>query len=238
MINDKKVLAIIPARGGSKGLPGKNVRCLGGLPLIASSINAARSSGCVDRIIVSTDSDEIANIAREYGAEAPFKRPAQFATDTSPSSELILHALQWVMENERTIYDIFCLLQPTSPFRNGKHLVEAITKFHNCKEATSLISISETTRSPYWMKKINGVYLEELINGDYSTVRRQDLPKTYSVNGAIYIMYTEEFLKTKRFLTDRTTYYLMDSVSSLDIDNELDFKFAEFLLNNGSVNLA
>lgn len=240
MIGKKTILAIIPARGGSRELPKKNIKLLGDTPLIAYSINAAQRSAYVDRIIVSTDSDEIAQIAKKYGAEVPFKRPPEYATDaSSPVSEFIVHALRWLRDNEGKTYDLFCLLQPTSPFRNGNHLNEAIKKFSVCKDAISLISISETTRSPYWMKTINSNgYLEEFVNGDFSDTRRQDLPKTYSVNGAIYIMGTLDYLKTKRFLTDRTTYYLMDAVSSVDIDTELDFKFAEYLLGSGMVERA
>ena len=228
MIGNKTVLAIVPARGGSKGLPKKNIKTLGNKPLIAHSIIAAQKSRYVDRIIVSTDSDEIARIAKSCNADVPFKRPPEYAVDISPSREFIVHALSWLRENENKVYDIFCLLQPTSPFRNWKHLDEAIEKFVNCKKAISLISITETTESPYWMKTIgDNDFLREFVEVSYSEVRRQDLPKTYSVNGAIFIMGSFDYLKSERFFTERTAYYLMDAISSVDIDGELDFIFAE-----------
>ncbi|MFH1478594.1 MAG: acylneuraminate cytidylyltransferase family protein [Candidatus Omnitrophota bacterium] len=234
MYRKKTLLALIPARKGSKRVTGKNTRDLGGRPLIAYTIEAARKSEYIDRIIVSTDSDEVVSIAKKYNIEVPFKRPAKFATDISPSSEFIIHALNWLNNKENKQYDFFCLLQPTSPFRDHAYLDKAIKKFVNFKKALSLISIGRINKNPCLTKTIQASgFLKEFI-ADSS---QQDLSKLFIVNGAIYIMRCSDFLKYRTFYTPKTTYYLMGRIPSLDIDDELDFKFAEFIVNKKSPDL-
>lgn len=238
MIKGNSVLVIIPARAGSKGLANKNIMKLGDMPLIAYSINAANHSTYLDRIIVSTDSPEIANIAKEYGANVPFLRPAEFAADMSPNSEFILHVLRWLDVNENKSYDILCVLQPTSPFRKSKDIDLSLEKFMNSKSADSLVSINETRRTPYWMKTIDdGGFIRNFIEHKEINSRRQDLPKIYEPNGAIYIMACSDFVKFETFYTSKTTFYLMDQTSSVDIDDILDFKLAELILKENLVEL-
>ena len=238
MIKGNRVLVIIPARAGSKGLANKNIMRLGDMPLIAYSINAANHSTYIDRIIVSTDSPEIANIAKEYGANVPFLRPAEFAADMSPSSEFILHVLRWLDGNENQSYDILCLLQPTSPFRKSRDIDLSLEKFINSKSADSLVSINETRSTPYWMQTINdGGFIRDFIEHKEINSRRQDLPKIYEPNGAIYIMACSDFVEFETFYTSKTTFYLMDQTSSVDIDDILDFKLAELILKENLVEL-
>lgn len=238
MIKNKTILAIIPARAGSKGLANKNTRKLENIPLIAYTINSAKHSTYIDTIIVSTDCLEIANIAKEYGATAPFLRPAEFATDISPSHEFILHVLRWLDVNENKSYDILCLLQPTSPFRKSRDIDLSLEKFINSKNADSLVSINETRRTPYWMKTIDDRgFIHDFIEHKEINSRRQDLPKIYEPNGAIYIMACSDFVEFETFYTSKTTFYLMDQTSSVDIDDILDFKLAELILKENLVEL-
>ena len=236
MINGKTVLAIIPARGGSKGLPGKNIKPLAGKPLIAWTVEEAKKSKFIDRIIVSTDSQEIADVSLKYGAEVPFIRPVELSADNTPSSQVILHSLEWLSINEKIEYSIFILLQPTSPFRNNKHIDEAIEKFIGFPKAKSLVSICVASEHPAWIKKINAEnFLESYEVWEKSISRRQELVQLYIVNGAIYIMYSEDFKNRERFDLSECTYYLMDEMSSIDIDNDLDLKFAEFLIKEKNI---
>lgn len=230
MINGKAVLAIIPARGGSKGIPRKNIKLLAGKPLIAWTIEEAKKSKYIDRLVVSTDSEEIAEIAKAFGADVPFIRPAKFAADSSPSWEAIIHALKWFEVNENRGYPVFCLLQPTSPFRNVKHIDEAIQKFFSSEKVRSLVSVCESIKTPFWTQTVSPEgYLEPLIQSKKQYLRRQDLPKTFDVNGALYIADTDAYLNSKSFLGEKTAFYEMDQYSSIDIDTEIDFILAETL---------
>ena len=231
MITGKKVLGIIPARGGSKGLPGKNIKCLNGIPLLAYTIQAAQNSKYIDSIVVSTDSESIAEVSKQYGVAVPFLRPAKLATDESPSCDAIIHVFDKVKDIENQIYDLFILLQPTSPFRSAKHIDESIEKYDSEALLTSLVSISKVSKSPYWMKIINeNGHLINLLKEETTATRRQDLPEVYVMNGAIYISETERYKKLKNFDSTRMGYYLMDEQSSLDIDTIKDFNWAEMLI--------
>ncbi|TAL67552.1 MAG: acylneuraminate cytidylyltransferase family protein [Bacteroidetes bacterium] len=231
MKNNKTVLGLITARGGSKGIPWKNIVDLGDKPLIAWTIEASLKSKFIDKTIVSTDSEEIANIAKRYSADVPFLRPHELALDESSSYDAIFHALDWLNEIEKKEFDIICLLQPTSPFRNQIHIDEAIDKFAKNNDSQSLISICVVDKNPYWMVAINEKgYLEHLKGLNTEANRRQDLMKVYQFNGAIYIMGTSAIRKYKQFMTEKTIYYLMDRESSVDIDEQLDLEFARFLL--------
>jgi len=231
MIKDKSILAVILARGRSKGIPGKNIKPLAGKPLIAWTIEAARNSQYIDRVVVSTDSDEIAGVSETWGARAPFRRPAELATDDAPRDPAIVHAITWLAENENQKNDMIVFLQPTTPLRTHRHIDEAIEKFVADKQARSLVSVKEAVDSPYWMRVISGRgYLENFVQTEKEYVRRQDLPKVYSLNGAVYIAYTDVFLEEKSFYVRNTAYYLMDALSSIDIDEKIDFDLAELII--------
>lgn len=227
MINGKKVLAVIPARGGSKGLPGKNIRELGQKPLIAWTVEAALNSDIIDHTIVSTDCDQIAEVSKNFGAEVPFTRPHWLSTDEASTADVVVHTLTSVSVE----FDIVILLQPTSPFRDSSHIEDAL-KIYASSEAQSLVSICESQKSPYWFFSLdkNGSIVPVLRDKKQFN-RRQDLPKTYVLNGAIYVVDVELFLRTKNFIFDETVSYLMDLVSSVDIDCLMDFNLAQLMLD-------
>lgn len=227
-------LAIIPARGGSKGLPRKNVRLLGELPLIAHTIRAAIRSG-IERVLVSTDDDEIAGIAREHGAEVPFMRPPELATDQASSLSVLLHAMEWVEQDSGSRLDHVIFLQPTSPFRNSTHIHEAL-QLHCSSDRTSLVSVTEVQEfHPYFMFSLEekGI-MNPLFQMEERPLRRQDLPPYYRLNGAIYISrrsYYDDLPPTAAiFDWDSLCGYSMDAPSSVDINDYLDFQRAEWLL--------
>lgn len=215
----KTILAIIPARGGSKGLPKKNIIDLAGKPLIAWTIDASLQSKYITKTIVSSDSDEILEIAKEYGADI-LKRPDKFATDTASSEMVVKHAL----ESLNMQFDYVILLQPTSPLRDKNDIDGAFEKLFTL-EATALISVCEFDNKILKAFKENkDGYLEGISNNKFPFMRRQDLPKTYMSNGAIYIIEVGEFLKNNSFFNDKTISYIMDAMKSLDIDTKEDLR--------------
>lgn len=227
MYKDKTFLVIIPARGGSKRLPRKNVLDLAGKPLIAWSIEAGLKSKYIDKVVVSSDDEEILNISKLYGAET-IKRPNELASDAATTFDAIRHTI-----NNIEKYDYIVLLQPTSPLRNEKHIDEAI-ELLDSKKADAIVSVCEMDHSPLWSNTLpqNGSMCnflrEEVLNK-----RSQDLEKYYRINGAIYICKTKRLLEEKSFfIKDNIFAYKMDRKSSVDIDEEIDFKMAEFLRNN------
>ena len=228
MINGKKVLAIIPARGGSKGLPGKNILELGGKPLIAWTIEAAQKSKYIDRLILSSEDKQIISVAQDWGCEVPFIRPAELALDKTPGIDPVLHAINTLTEK----YDHVVLLQPTSPFRNVADIDNCI-KFCILNKAPACVSVVEASENPYWMysmdseKKIN-----HLIKRKMETYQRQLLPEIFILNGAVYVAETAYILKNKNFLGDSTIGFKMPKERSIDIDSKLDFFYAEFILMN------
>lgn len=228
----KKILAIIPARGGSKGIPRKNIKVFNNKPLIAYTINEALKSKYIDRVIVSTEDDEIASVSKYYGAEVPFLRPKELSADSTPGIDPIIHCINWFNQNENYYPDYVCLLQCTSPLRKTKHIDEALEKIiYN--ESDSLVSVCESEISPYWMKKIEDGKMKDFLDATKFYSRRQDIPKVYRLNGAIYISKTESLLNNKSFHTENTLPYVMDRITSIDIDDMVDFKFAEFLMKEG-----
>ena len=229
MINEKDILAIIPARGGSKGVPRKNIKDLCGKPLIQYTIEAAKKSKYIDRIIVSSDDSEILNTVKNVGIDVPFIRPNEISKDDTPSMDVIMHCLEWLRRNENYIPKYICLLQCTSPFRDEKHIDEAIEKMIS-ENGSSIVSVCESEVSPYWMKKIENGKLIDFINNNEAYSRRQELPKVYQLNGAIYISEINNLLENKKWYTDNTLGYVMDSASSLDIDTSMDFKIAEVIM--------
>ena len=227
----KEILGLIIARGGSKGIPGKNIKDLAGKPLIAYTIEAALQSEYIDRVVVSTDDEEIARVSREYGAEIPFMRPAEYARDDTSSVDTVLHALKWLKNNEKYKPDLFLLLQPTSPLRDESDIDNSIKKLLEHKEADSLKSVCKAEESPYWMKKIDEQgYLKPFIEKESEIYRRQDLPDIYVSNGAIYLIQYDAFLNNKSFKTDKTIPFIMDNKKSVDIDLDYDWLIAECLI--------
>lgn len=228
MINEKKILAIIPARGGSKGIPRKNIRDLVGKPLIAWTIEEAKKSKYIDRLILSSEDEEIINVAKNWGCDVPFIRPIELAEDNTPGVEVVLHALQQLLD-----YDYVVLLQPTSPLRTVEDIDGCIKK---CVESTlySCVSVTESDKSPYWMFKLDeNDKMHKLLNEQEIATRRQDLPKVYTLNGAVYAAKVNNFIEKKRFINEDTLAYTMSRENSIDIDNERDFEFATFLLKRG-----
>lgn len=211
-------LAIIPARGGSKGIPRKNIKELAGKPLIAWTIEEAKKSKYITKLILSSEDAEIIEVAKRYGCEVPFVRPKELAADDTPGVDPILHAIE-----QCPGYDFVVLLQPTSPFRTAEDIDEAIETML-AKEASFCVSVTEPNQSPYWMYNLNvNGMIKPIINQTNFAVRRQDLPKAYSLNGAIYLAQTEQLKVTKSFLTDETVGYVMSENHSYDIDNRIDF---------------
>lgn len=232
LINNKKILAIIPARGGSKGIPRKNIKELNGKPLIAYAIEEALRSKYIDKVIISTEDEEISKISKKYNAEVPFLRPKELAKDDTPGIDPILHAVKW-LHDKSSDFDYIICLQCTSPFRKVEQIDEALEKLIN-KEADSIVSVCESEVSPYWMKKMENELMNDFLDDIPFYPRRQDAPQVYRLNGAIYIAKTEMLVKNKNWYTENTLAYVMDRKSSLDIDDMIDFKFAEFLMKDGN----
>jgi CMP-N,N'-diacetyllegionaminic acid synthase len=227
MLNGKTFLAVIPARGGSKRLPRKNVLKLAGKPLIAWTVEAAKNSKYIDRIIVSSDDTEILQIADDLKVEN-IKRPDKLANDTSSTFSVVEHVIRQCNSN----FDFILLLQPTSPLRNAAHIDEAIELLMK-RDADAIISVCETEHSPLWANTLpdNGS-MEAFVPQDFINTRSQDLPKYFRLNGAIYICNTDKFKQCQTLLIDSNIYaYEMTQASSVDIDTQIDFSLAEIQLN-------
>ena len=226
-----RVLGIIPARAGSKRIKNKNIKSLNGFPLIAYTIAAGKNSKLINRLVVSTDSDEIAAISKKLGAEVPFIRPDKIAGDLANSTDVINHALRY-FEGENEFFDVVVMLQPTSPLRTSSDIDNAIKLLN--QEFQSLVSVCKTSHSPLWVNTLpeNHSMKSFLSNPLLKTKRSQDLPVYYRLNGAIYAAYTKYFIENGGFYGDQTKAYIMPEDRSIDIDGELDFKLASFLLRN------
>lgn len=231
MYRERTILALIPARGGSKGIPKKNIKPLLHKPLISYTIESAKQSRYIDRVIVTTDDAEIARISREWGAEVPFMRPKELAADDTPGIAPVLHALTWLEKEEGFAPGYVVLLQPTSPLRNTDDIDRAIETLF-AQEGTTLISVSESKDHPFWMQTIEEGCLKPFMDADVKNkyYRRQDLPKVYRFNGAIYMAGTEYLLANQSFFSERTVPYLMPRERSIDIDDAVDFQLAELIL--------
>jgi len=228
MIKGKKILAIIPARGGSKGLIGKNLRLLGGFPLLYWTIKAAKGSSYIDRLILSSEDEKIISTAKKYGCQSPFCRPPELARDDTPGIEPILHALGIISG-----YDYIIVLQPTSPLRLAEDIDACLTRCISAK-ANCCVSVTETGKPPFWTYLLDKRHrLLPIIKNDKKYVRRQDMPKTYQLNGAVYVAKVEWLKKHKTFLTDETIAYVMPAERSIDIDSEFDLSLCEHLLSKG-----
>ncbi|NOQ50677.1 MAG: acylneuraminate cytidylyltransferase family protein [Desulfuromonadaceae bacterium] len=231
MFDGKRILAIIPARGGSKGLPGKNIRMLGGKPLIAWSIEAANASIYIDRTIISTDCPEISQIALDAGGDVPFLRPQKLATDNAKSIDVILHALTRLEEAE-SYYDLLILLQPTSPLRSTADIDQAIELLRK-HETKAVVSVCETDHHPWWSNSLpeNG-NMGNFLRPEVLNSTRQNLPVYYRLNGAIYLTDTNFLRSNGSFFGSETFAFKMSKEHSIDIDDFIDFQLAEFFLDS------
>lgn len=225
------MLAIIPARGGSKGVPGKNIKNLGDKPLIYYTIKAAKESVFIDRIIISTDDEEIAEVAKKCGAEVPFMRPDELATDTAKAIDTYLYTVNKLNESSNDLIEEFIVLQPTSPLRSATDIDNAVEIFIK-NRADSVISVVEAEHPPYWYKKITneGILKDYFISNN--SLNRQEYDRTYLPNGAIFVFRYNILKETLNYYTDKTYPYIMPKERSVDIDNVLDFKMAEFLISH------
>lgn len=222
-----KILVIIPARGGSKGIPHKNIKPLAGKPLIHYTIDVARQIVSDDDICVSTDDQEIIKCVEDYGLNVPFVRPAELATDTAGTYEVLLHALNYY-EQQGRYYDVVMLLQNTSPFRTAEHVKEAIKLYST--DVDMVVSVKECPANPYYCvfeEDANGFL--HVCKGDGNIFRRQDAPKVYEYNGAIYIMNAETLKTTHMHKMQKRVKYVMDDASSFDLDTMWDWQMAEMM---------
>lgn len=226
------MIAIIPARGGSKGLPGKNIKLLNGIPLIAYTIKAALKAALISRVIVSTDDEEIANISKKYGAEVPFMRPKELSTDMATSIDVYKYTINKLEQEEGITINTFTILQPTSPLRECKQIDAAITLF-NEKNGDSVISYCEEHHPIFWHKKIkDDATFENIFDDDY-ILNRQQIEKTFYPNGAIYVL-KKKLLRMETYYTANSYGYIMNRNQSVDIDTLDDFEYAQFLINKES----
>lgn len=227
MKNNKTFLAIIPARGGSKRLPRKNVLDLGGKPLIAWSIEAGLHSRYIDEVVVTSDDDEILSLSQMFGAKI-LKRPDALASDIATTFDAIKHAVDNYPE-----YDYVVLLQPTSPLRNAGHIDAAVELLLE-KNADAVVSVCEMDHSPLWSNTLpENNDMSDFLRDEIKNRRSQDLPPYYRLNGAIYICKTEKLLEEKTFFLKNNIFaYKMDKLHSVDIDEKVDFLFAEALLGS------
>ena len=223
MIGGERVLALIPARGGSKGIPRKNVKPLGGVPLIEWTIRAAQDSRYIDSVVVSTDDAEIKSVSKNAGAEVPFTRPAELSTDSATGLSVVRHAL-----DQLPGYDLVVLLQPTSPLRSVDDVDAAIEMVHSSK--CMVVSVVEAAKSPFWMFGLSSDgLLQPLMNEGLSRTNRQELPRAYVLNGAVYAANVNDFVNHESFLSPSTRALIMPAERSIDIDTELDWSLAELM---------
>lgn len=224
------MIAIIPARGGSKGLPGKNIKPLSGKPMIGYTIEAALHSNKFSEVILSTDDPGIAKVAESYGASIPFMRPKELAGDTSSAIDTYIYTIDKLNKEHNYSVTEFVVLQPTSPLRISRDIDEALNIFKE-KEADSVISVSEATHPPVWAKKINenGV-LVNYFESNLHNKNRQEIHTAYMPNGAIFIFNFEKLKSGYGYYFEKTFPYIMPKERSVDVDDQLDFDIAEFLM--------
>ena len=237
MIADKKVLAIIPARAGSKGLPGKNIKPLMGKPLLAWPIEAALGSSLVDKVIISTDSQAFADIAVEHGAQAPFLRPAEFASDTASSMDFIIHALDY-FEQQGEHYDYLVLLEPTSPLTETADIDSALTQVVEDPNAEAIVGVTlmETTHPAFTVRVQNDGLIKPFMSESFDDLpRRQDLETLYCLDGSLYISCKPSCTKAMRekrsFCHDKTLPFIGVRYKSHEVDDLVDFVCIEAIAN-------
>ena len=234
MIRNKTVLAFIPARGGSKSIPNKNIKKIAGKEMLGYTIEAARKTGVCDRIIVSTDSYNIAEVAQKYGAEVPYQRPAELAQDDSHMMDVIKQGMNWIEKHDQK-YDVFLYLQPTNPLRKDRHIIEAFNVFFQ-KEANSVVSINATGHLPGRTNTIpeNG-QMKGFVDAGTMQKNRQELPQYYELNGAIEMILWDVMKTEWNWYGEKSYPYIIPEPYGLDVDTMLDFRFAQFLIEEGYV---
>lgn len=232
MANSPYVFGIIPARGGSKGLPGKNLRVLGRLSLIGHAVASAREASCVTRFIVSTDSPAIADEARRHGAEVPFLRPAELATDEAGMLPVLQHAVRWLETAAGIRPDLIVTLQPTSPFRTGADIDRTIQKLLETG-ADSAQTVAEAAYHPFFMSTLDVDRTVPLFPDGHKFVRRQDAPPVYQPSGAVYVTRYHVLMEQERVVGEDNRAVVMAFEASVNIDTEWDFVLAELLLREG-----
>jgi CMP-N,N'-diacetyllegionaminic acid synthase len=224
-------LFLITARGGSKGIPRKNIKKLGDKPLIYYSIDLAKKFTSHENICVSTDSAEIRSMVENYGLKVPFLRPKDLATDNSSSYEVILHAINWYEKNGKS-YDNLVLLQPTSPFRLERHLNEALELFENKIDmVVSVKKINKNIAATYYKNTQNG-FIEKVFESESEKIRRQDAELIYEINGAIYVINVNSLKSSNIGAFKKVKKMEMSEIHSVDIDNPIDWEWCEFILKN------
>ncbi len=231
MINGRKILALIPARGGSKGIPQKNIKILNGKPLIAWTIETALQSKYIDHIVVSTDNEKIATISKQFKASVPFLRPKELAQDDSKSIDAILHCINWLKGNNEE-YDILILLQPTSPLRISTDIDKSIEILFE-KKADSIVSVCKTEHNPLWSNTLpSDRRMNEFLKKDLINTNRQRLPEFYRLNGAVYAAWIYYVVNNLSFFGENTFAYIMPAERSVDVDSYIDFEFCEFFMKS------
>ena len=223
------LLAIIPARRGSKGIPRKNIKPLMGKPLIAWTIEAAKRTSCIDRLAISTDDEEIAAVARDLGADVPFMRPAELAVDDTPGIATVLHAI-----SQLPCYDWVLLLQPTSPLRSAED-IDGIWNLCQERGARTVVSVCEVLKHPYWIYHCDAQQrIQPFIKNSSDATRRQDLTPAYALNGALYLAKTDWLIEKQTFIGPETLGYIMPPERSVDLDTPQDWRWVEFLMGKVS----
>ena len=227
----KSILAIIPARSGSKRLKNKNMLCLGNKPLVQWSIDEAKKSKYINKLVVNSDDVNIKDLCQKLNVEF-INRPVELAQDTSSTIDVIIHTIEF-FKNKNEYFEYILILQPTSPFRTSRHIDEACETLFT-KHADGIISIRESEDHPLWSKNINSdLDMSNFINKKHLNKRKQDLPTFYTLNGAIYLAKSSKLIKEKTVFFENNIFgYLMTRKESIDIDTELDFKFAQYLINS------
>jgi len=228
----KKILGVITARGGSQGLPGKNIKLLGGKPLIAYSIEAAKRSNLLTHIIVSTDSEEIAAVAKQYGAEVPFLRPKEISGDDTPHTPVMIHAISEMEKKVSEIFDYAVILQPTSPFRVPEDIDETLKKLINFEADSSVTLVDVGDFHPIKAKRLEGDRVLPFCMDEEEGVRRQDLPQAYRRSGSVYAMRRDLLMKDKRLYGDNIVGYVVPEERSVDINDGIDWMRAEAMLSD------
>lgn len=229
MIKGKKIIGVIPARGGSKGVPKKNIKNINGKPLIAWTIEAAHASKYLDEVIVSTDSEEIKEVAEQYGAKVPFMRPPELAQDTSTSMDVLFHSLQFMKESEGLDFDILMMLEPTSPLREVRDIDDSLEMLVSHGEARSIAGISYLEGgNPDFVVTLNEGLMRS--KNDFVVKRRQDIDDYYFYEGTIYASYVDDLLERKSFYHELALGYVVPKWKSFEIDDMVDFSLIEHLL--------
>jgi CMP-N-acetylneuraminic acid synthetase len=233
-MSNPKILAVVPARGGSKGIPGKNIKVLNGKPLLAYAAEGALGSQYITRTVLSTDDEKIAEVGTSLGLEVPFLRPTNLSQDFSPTLPAIIHAVTFMEEKESFFPDYVVILQPTSPFRTSQHIDESLQALIN-SDADSIVSVTDVPHSfnPYSVMKEKNGLLEAFLNYDEKDNMRQKKPVFYGRNGAAIYAFRRDCLMEKNSIYgDKILPYFMDKKTSLDIDDEWDWQMAVLILEN------